>query len=402
MIDFNTASEIIRGSLKPLQQHREFRDIIETTGSIIAESVISLLPLPPFDNSAMDGFAVKYNPNIRSWSIAGEISAGNYTPAAVSDISAVEIMTGARLPENADTVIPVEDVIIREENVILNTGAKYVKGMNVRRKGEDLEKNSLAIKSDTLLKPQHIALAASCGRSKLFVYKKLRIGVITTGDELVEIYQEPANDQIRASNLYALCSAVREMNHIPINLGIVRDNKAAIQERISRALDGEIDILITTGGVSAGKYDLVTEILPELGVDIKFHKVNIKPGKPVLFGVYKDNEKEVPVFGLPGNPVSSLVAFYLFIKDNLLKTFGQEGLPVTTAILAKDINKEDSKRHFIRGILSRTESGDIIVKPAGKQSSGNLAQMSTANCLVVIPEDKINPKIGEIVECIMM
>ncbi|MDP4192244.1 MAG: molybdopterin molybdotransferase MoeA, partial [Bacteroidota bacterium] len=344
---------------------------------------------------------VKFNKNIKNWSISGEISAGNYIHSDINDLSAVHIMTGAKIPDNFDTVIPVEDLIIRENEIILNTNARYSFGMNVRKKGEDLPKNSLAIKKGTFLKPQHIALAAACGKSHIKIYDKLKYGILTTGDELVDINEIPENDKIRASNLYTLIAAVKEIGQTPVNLGIVKDDRENIKEKISSSLNSDIDVLITTGGVSVGKYDYVKDIFEEIGITKKFHKVNIRPGKPVLYGTFQKKEKTVLIFALPGNPVSALVTFNLFIKDILLSGYNNSELVRINAKLSDDIDKSDSKRHFIRGEL-RNSSDGLIVSLVGNQSSGNLAQMSKANCLIVIEEDRINPRKGENAECIMI
>lgn len=401
MINFTAAVDIIKTDFSKMQLRIIEKDITDSVGEVIAEDILSDINLPPFSNSAMDGFAVKFNKNIKNWSISGEISAGNFVNSEINDLSAVHIMTGAKLPDNFDTVIPVEDLIIRENEIILNTNARYSFGMNVRKKGEDLPKNSLAIKKGTYLKPQHIALTAACGKSHLKVYDKLKFGVLTTGDELVNINEKPENDKIRASNLYALIAAVKEIRHTPVNLGIVKDDREKIKEKITSSLNSDIDILITTGGVSVGKYDYVKDIFEEIGITTKFHKVNIRPGKPVLYGTFQTKEKMVLIFALPGNPVSALVTFNLFIKDILLSRYNNSHPLRIKGILADDINKSDSKRHFIRGELKNTSDG-FIVSSVGNQSSGNLAQMSKANCLIVIEEDRINPGKGENAECIMI
>lgn len=402
MIDFLLAGNMIRSIFDGIKRGIIEKSILDSVGETLAEDIISDTDLPPFDNSAMDGFAIKFKPNIRNWSITGELSAGNYSSISLTDLSAVHIMTGSKLPENCDTIIPVEDVIIREGDIILNSNARCFQGLHVRKKGEDLESGKVAIEKNTFLKPQHIALAAACGRSKLLVYNKLKIGIIATGDELIGIDEKPEQDKIRATNLYALLAAIKEINHIPENLGIVKDNKEELKGKILSALKSDLNVLVTTGGVSVGKYDYIKEILIESGVEIIFHKVNIKPGKPVLFGVYKNDERTIPVFGLPGNPVSSLVTFDLFVKENILSMFNDSSLLRINAALEVMIKKDDNKRHFIRGFLKKNDRGDFTVSVQGKQSSGNLAQMSKANCLITIEEKRINPQAGEIVECILM
>ncbi|HEX2865519.1 MAG TPA: gephyrin-like molybdotransferase Glp [Ignavibacteriales bacterium] len=401
MISFSQAQEIIYNALKAPWLKTEYIPLQEAQGRTLAEEVTSEVDLPPFDNSAMDGFAVKFNPGIRSWTIKGEIPAGHYTDFIADPISTVSIMTGSRLPEGFDTVIPIEDVFVREDNVILNTNAMFTKGMNVSKKGQDLMKGQTALGKGTFLKSPQIAALAACGRGKVKVYEKLKIGVLATGDELTEIDQAPSGDKIRASNLYSILSAVREINMIPVNCGIARDSKEEIKSAVSSALE-KCDILITTGGVSAGKFDYVKEVFTDIGIKTLFHRVNIKPGKPVLFGLMEGEGHTKPVFGLPGNPVSSLVTFYLFVKTNIMKCFGLSEQPPLRAVLKKSITKSDSKRHFVRGLVSRDELGVISAVPVGQQSSGNLVQMSMSNCLIVIEEERLNPQEGEEVECIMI
>lgn len=402
MTEYKDACSIIEMAFRDLSPVIEEIELTEAVDRILAEDIISDTDIPLFDNSAMDGFAVKFNEKYHNWHIAGEISAGNFREFIADDLAAVSIMTGSRLPEGFDTVIPIEDVIIRESDIILNTNARYKQGININYKGQDLQAGSIAVEKGTLLNSSHIAATAACGKARVKVYRKLRIGVLATGDELLEITEKPYADKIRASNLYSIQSAVRAMNMTPVNYGIVRDDKEEIRNLVSRALNEDIDILITTGGVSVGKYDFVRDIFAELGVEIRLQKINIKPGKPVVFGVYKNKEIPVFVFGLPGNPVSSLVTFYLFVKASIFGHFGIKRFRTYKAILLKNINKNDSKRHFVRGILNRNEKGDLTVSDTGMQSSGNLVQMSRADCLIVIEENRINPVMGEEVECIQI
>lgn len=401
MISFSQANEIIFNTLKTLELKTEYTGILDAPGRTLAEEVTSDVDLPPFDNSAMDGFAVKYNPGIRSWSIKGEIQAGHYTDFSADFISTVSIMTGSRLPEGFDTVIPIEDVFVREDNVILNTNARFTQGMNVSKRGQDLRKGQTALKKGTFLKAPQIAALAACGRAEVKVYEKLKIGVLATGDELTEIDRAPEGDKIRASNLYSVLSAVKETGMVPVNCGIAGDDKEEIRMAVKSALD-KCDVLVTTGGVSAGKFDFVKEVFSSLGIKILFHKVNIKPGKPVLFGLREGEGRLQPVFGLPGNPVSSLVTYYLFVKANIMKSFGLGEQIPSRAVLKSSIKKTDSKRHFVRGFVSRDELGEISAVPVGQQSSGNLVQMGMSNCLIVIEEERLNPQEGDEVECIMI
>ncbi len=402
MITYNEAQKIIRAEFDSLKLQTEQIDLVNSTNRILAEDVYSDINLPPFDNSAMDGFAVKFSPGEAEWKVIGEIPAGNFSNIKIDTASAVSIMTGSKLPDECDTVIPIEDVEINGDIISLKTGAPFSKGINVRKQGEDLMKDKPALLNYTLLKPHHIAVAASCGRSTLKIYKRIRIGVLATGDELVDIHETPSEDKIRCSNLYSMISAVRNLNMHSVNFGIAKDNKQLIRDRLKWALESGLDIIITTGGVSFGKFDYVKEAFGELGVETKFWQVKIKPGKPVFFGTYKRNETTTLVFGLPGNPVSSLVNFFLFVQQNILLLFGIPSSQKFNAILEDDLTKEDTKRHFMRGVFRYSDDGKFYVKKMGSQSSGNLAEMGKANCLIIVEENRMSPQKGEIAECMMI
>jgi molybdopterin molybdotransferase len=310
-------------------------------------------------------------------------------------------MTGSKLPPGADTVIPAEDIIENKDSVNYLNNILLRKGMNVRCKGEDIRKYNLLIRKNTILRSNNIALAASCGKKTIRVYSKLKIGILATGDELVDINIKPKNDKTRASNLYSLLSAIGEMNMEPVSFGIVKDEKEEIKKRIKDALNSDIDILITTGGISAGKHDLLKNIFENLNVKIKFSQVNIKPGKPITFGVYAGKEKSALVFGLPGNPVSCYVGFILFVRNVIMNKFALNKEGTATAILNATLIKQDNKRHFLRGVI-HNKNGTNFVSKIGSQSSANIGGLNSANCLMVLKEDHKILKKGKSVECIMI
>ena len=401
MISFEEAKSILKTEFGKLKLETEQVDLVDSVGRILAEDIYSDINLPPFDNSAMDGIAIHFAPGIREWKIVGEISAGKFKDIRIDENTAVSIMTGARLSNGCDTVIPIEDIEIDGDRASLKDGIDFARGMNIRSQGNDLVSGKIALAKNTLLKPHHIAVVASCGQPKVTVYKRLRIGVLATGDELVDIDKTPSDDKIRGSNLYSLLSAVRAMNLEPVNLGMAKDDKQLIFDRMKSGLDDNLDILITTGGVSVGKYDYIMEVHEKLGIEIKFWRVSIKPGKPALFGVYNHDGKTTLVFGLAGNPVSCLVNFRVFVQDNIYSLFDLDITEKVIATLNDDLKKEDSKRHFMRGFCTYAD-GKYTATKIGSQSSGNLAEMGKANCLMVVEEDRINPKKGELVECIML
>ncbi len=400
MINYNEALEIIKSEIEKLTLHTEEVDLLESFNRILAEDVIADVDLPPFDNSAVDGYAIKFSERTQ-WKIIGEISAGNFSSFTLTENDAVLITTGSKLPPNADTIIPIEDVEVSGNNLLLKQNSFFKKGMNIRTQGNDLRKNEIAVHCFTKIDAKTIAVLASCGKEKVKVYSKLKTAILATGDELIPINEKPEGDKLRVSNIYSLYAAMKDLNHTVINFGFVKDDKEKITHKIKAALSMNIDLLITTGGVSVGKYDLLREIFQEEGVKEKFWKVNIKPGKPIYFGLYEKDEKRILVFGLPGNPVSSLVNFYVFIKPAIEFLFRQNEIKSVTATLQNDLKKKDGKRHFPRGILFE-ENGEWKVTSEFSQSSGNLVEMSRANCLIEIEEDKLNPQKGERVKCILI
>ncbi|MFA3781645.1 gephyrin-like molybdotransferase Glp [Melioribacteraceae bacterium 4301-Me] len=400
MINYSEAFEIIKKEIQKFPLQTEEVDILESYNRILAEDVIADVDLPPFDNSAVDGYAIKYSERTE-WKIIGEISAGNYSAFNLTENDAVLVTTGSKLPTNADTVIPIEDVDVNGNVLLLKQNSILKKGMNIRSQGNDLRKNEIAVHRFTKIDAKTIAVLASCGKEKVIVFSKLKVAILATGDELIQINEKPGGDKLRVSNIYSLYAALKEMNHTVINLGFTKDDKEIITQKVKAALEMDIDLLITTGGVSVGKYDFLKEVFKGQGVKEKFWKVNIKPGKPIYFGIYEKEKRKVLVFGLPGNPVSSLVNFYVFIKPAIEFLFKQDEMKNITATLQNDLKKKDGKRHFARGILFE-ENGEWKVTSEFSQSSGNLVEMSRANCLIEIEEERFNPKKGERVKCILI
>jgi molybdopterin molybdotransferase len=403
MLSFKEAIQLIEDEFLLLSKNIIEVNLSDSTGLTLAEDIYADVNIPAFDNSSMDGYAIHYQGDEKSWNITGEISAGNFKDYTLVVNSAIRIMTGGRIPTNTNAVIPIEDVIEDGSMLLLRKGSQIKQYQNIRHKGEDLKSGLAALTRNTVLKAQNIALAGACGRNKLKVFRRLTIGVLATGDELVDITAEPGEDKVRATNLYSLLAGIKEINMNPINLGIVKDDKDLLMNSISSALNSDLDILITSGGVSVGKYDYLKDIFKEAGVESIFWRVNVKPGKPLFLGKYIKENKTKLIFGLPGNPVSSFVSFTLFIKPAVLKFYGHEDFNSHIAILETPIKKRDIKRHFIRGrLIYDASSKKYYVSVPGSQSSGNLAGLSNANCLIVIPEEMTNPAAGEEVECIII
>ena len=399
MIQYSEAEEIVKKEFSRIKLRAEKVNIFDSLNRILAEDIYTDAPQPLFTNSAMDGYAVKFRKGITKWNVIGEISAGKYKNFKLAAGEAVLIMTGSRMPDYADTVIPVEHVIANRNRINLKNGSIITKHQNVRISGEDIKKGDKVLCKGHIIHANQIQLAASCGKKKFKVYGKPKICVLTTGNELIDIHHKPEGNKIRATNLYSLIAAAMESGFNPLNFGIIKDNKLFLKRVINRALNSDIDILISSGGVSEGKYDYLPGIFNEIGVNILFHKVNTKPGKPMLFGVYNKRGKRVLIFGLPGNPVSCFVNFNLFIRNVFYSTKLNDSLYNINAVLVNDLKKKDNKRHFIRGILKET-GGVNYVSVSGSQSSANVLGLSNANVLIEFPENVKELKAGSVVECI--
>lgn len=394
MINYNEVLKIILDSSELLPKRTEAISIYDCLGRILAEDIYSDINLPPFTNSAMDGYAYKFIDGISEFKIIGEISAGNFNDFEINSGECVLITTGSKIPDSCDTVVPLEDIIIEKENIKIQ---KFIpKFSNLRFAGEDLKVNTLAIPKFTKIEPKHIPLLATCGKPKVQVFSKLKIGFMTSGNELVDIDTKPEMDKIRSSNQYALYSQILTAGGEPKWFGIGKDNPDVIKQKLMEMLNSDCDILISTGGVSVGKYDLLKEIMGSLKIDLKFWKTNIKPGKPICFGI-SDNNKIF--FGLPGNPLSSFVGFEIFVGPLLRKYYEQTEVEYFTAFLQNDLKKKDGKRHFKIGIMENINGTNYVNTKLG-QGSGNIYQVSKANCLVIMEEERNLIENGEKVRCI--
>ncbi|MDT3740151.1 MAG: molybdopterin molybdotransferase MoeA [Candidatus Kapabacteria bacterium] len=401
MLKYNEALDKILECLSLVQKLKEEVDISDSLGRILAEDLISDINIPPFNNSAMDGYAVRFHPEIRNWHIIGELSAGNFQDIEMDYNQAVSIMTGAKLPEFADTVIPIEECIISGNEISIRNEFNLKRGIYIRLLGEDLLVNTVAISSGIQIKAKNINLAAACGYSKLTVYSRLNIGVLATGDELVSINSLPVNDQIRCSNLTAISASIKAMNMNVTDFGFIDDKQEHIEQKLREVLSSDIDILVTTGGVSVGRYDFMPDAIKAIGADIQFRKVNIKPGKPIIFSTFLKGEKTIPIFSLPGNPLSTFVNFKLFVEQAVYMSYGIKPDIYFTAKLKTFISKSDNRLHFVMAKSAYDkESNCFTVEIAGSQSSGSMLTMSNSDCMIVLPEELSELKIGEWVECI--
>ncbi len=366
-------------------------------GRILAEDVYSSIDVPPHTNSAMDGYAVRASDlsttGTASLRIIGSASAGTPYHGGVGPGECVRIMTGAPLPTGADTVIMQEQV--QREADGIRVGAGHAHGENVRYAGEDLAQGQLVLAAGRQALPADLGLLASLGLAEVSVKRRLRVAFFTTGDELRSVGETLGPGQIYDSNRYTLYGMLCRLGVDFNDMGVVRDERAAIERALIDACT-HADAIITSGGVSVGTHDYVKETLAALG-DIHFWQVAMKPGRPLAFGRVHD----ATFFGLPGNPVSVMATFYQFVEPALRKMMGNrefKPIPTFRVPCAVALHKRPGRVEFQRGILERAAGGDLVVRATGNQSSGVLQSMSRANCFIVLPSDAERISAGTPVE----
>lgn len=371
--------------------------IIDTLGRIIAEDVISGRNIPPFDNSAMDGYAVKAadttgatGENPATLKVVADLPAGYTLDRELQPGEAVRIMTGAPVPAGADAIVRVEDTEKRGDVVRILCQVKP--GKDLRRAAEDVKVGDTVIEKGTRITPAAVGMMSSVGRSMVHVFQRPRVAVLATGDEVVDVDQEAGPGKIYNSNGYTIASQVREAGAVPIMLGIAKDTREDLEAKLKAGLT--CDVIISSGGVSVGDFDFVKDVLKSLGSEMKFWQVAMRPGKPLAFGVIGGK----PAFGLPGNPVSSMVTFEQFVRPALRKMMGYSRLhrPTVDAVLMEDVRKEADRRFFVRGVVSRVD-GKYQVSTTGPQGSGILRSMVVANGLIVLAEGADGAKAGDTV-----
>lgn len=388
------AIELVLNSVKPLPPEKI--PILRAAGRVLSENIISAFDIPPFDNSAMDGYAVIAADTVRAsrenpiqLKIIDEVRAGeNRILKRVEEGTAIRIMTGAPMPDGADAVIQFEDTRDDDGNALIMRLVE--RGENIRLSGEDIHRGSTVLSVGDRLKSSDIGLLASLNIETVLVYSRPRVAIISTGDEIVRVGEEMKPGQIRNSNVYTLFSEIEKYAGLPESIGIARDTPDDIKEKLLRA--SGFDVIITTGGVSMGVYDYIKDAISDLGIKIVFEKIQMKPGRPCVFGT-KNNTL---FFGLPGNPVSAMVTFMQFVRPALLRLMGARKIekPMVNAILEEDIKKKPDREHFIRGYFS-IKDGVVFVNTTGPQGSGILRSMSMANCLIILPIGIESVKAGE-------
>lgn len=392
MLTVAEAKEIILAAART--RPARARPLSEALHGVLAEDVTSPIDLPLWDNSAVDGYAVcasdlagagENDPiHLR---VTGESPAGTSAIVKVEPQSCVRIFTGAPIPEGADAVVMQEDTRSHHEGYIAVIESVDA-GENIRRAGDDVTKGEVVLRAGTLLGPPQLGMAAAIGLAQLVVYPRPRVGVLVTGAEIVEPGRPLAPGQIFDSNSFALSAFVKEAGCEPIELGIADDTREDLHEKIDYGLS-ECDAVITVGGVSVGEYDLVKDVLTELGCEQKLWKIAMRPGKPFVFGTRDDKL----VFGLPGNPVSAAVTFLLLVRPALLKMRGLAGieLPSVSAEATEDFVNAGDRPHYMRASLH--QDGDRwLVRPMPRQGSHVISSIANANSLVEVPEATTIPR----------
>jgi molybdopterin molybdotransferase len=393
MLRVEEALDKILARIEPLGFEKV--SLLESLGRVVGEDIDARRNIPPLDNSGMDGYAVR-TADIEKASrdhsvrlkVIEDLPAGFLSQKTMKEGQAIRIMTGAPIPMGADTVVPVEET--RKDGFFVLILKALSLGENIRRAGEDVKQGDRVISRGDILRSSEIGMVASIGRSSLSVYQRPMVSILCTGEELVDVDEPLEGVKIVSSNSYTLAAQVRECGAIPVQLGIARDQKDEVKEKLRQGL--RADVLISSAGISVGDYDFVKEALKDLGMEMVFWRVAMKPGKPMAFGTIR----EKPVFGLPGNPVSSMVSFEQFVRPALLKMMGHRQIfrPCIEAMLNEDLDMEPGKRHYIRAVVSRKED-HYVVMTTGAQGSGILNSMVRANGLIVIPEDRKGVQAGE-------
>jgi molybdopterin molybdotransferase len=385
MISVHDALTTILETVSPLAGERI--SLLQAVGRVLAEDIRSEREVPPFSNSAMDGYAVRWE-DIRdtsaeqpvSLTVLEVIQAGAVPREAVTSGTTSKIMTGAVMPHGADTVIRIEDTEEYDGRVWIKRQERP--GTHIRERGEDIHRGQTVLACGRVLHPADIGLLASVGRGFVLVRQRPRVAILSTGNELVEVDETLSPGQIVNSNAYTLAAAVQEAGGLPVPLQIARDTLAEIRAALNEAV--RHDVVLSTGGVSVGDFDFVKEAMDEIGIHRLFWQVAQKPGKPLTFGLLRER----PYWGLPGNPVSALVCFYLYVRPALARMMGHEKpfLPVVSAAVGEDITKAKGLTEFVRCRLV-AHGGHYEVFSTGSQSSGVLSSLSLGRGLIIGPTE---------------
>jgi molybdopterin molybdotransferase len=391
------ASEAIMAHIAPLPAERV--PLGNALGRVLASDIRSPITLPAWDNSAMDGYAVRSVDVVGAsadrpivLTVIDTVAAGGFPRETVSVGQATRIMTGAPLPDGADTVVRIEDTDGGAERVAIRSDRDATR--NVRPRGEDIREGDLVLSAGQPIGPAQIGVLAAVGAAYLEVVRQPRVAILGSGDELVPIEQFDqvlAGRKIVSSNTYALVAAVTEALGLPKDLGVARDTPESLRERLTAAADS--DLILTTAGLSVGEHDYLRSVLQDMGAEMKFWRVRMRPGAPLAFGLLG----QTPWLGLPGNPVSTMVTYELFARPAIRRMLGHVRLfrrPVDVT-LEEPVTIHARLTHFLRAIVTTHTDGTFTARLTGPQGSGIVTSMSLANALLVVPEDRTRVEPGE-------
>lgn len=408
MIELKEAQRIILEHIKPLDE--ESCKIASALGRTLNENIYADRDSPLFDSSAMDGYALIASDTQgasldrpATLEVIEDLPAGSIPSKTIIPGKTSRIMTGASMSQAADAVVMVEDTekvqSEKQETERVRVFREVKKGENIRRAGEDVKRGDLVLKEGTMLGPAEIGMLASLGRTEVKTIKQPVVAVLATGDELVEPGEKLTPGKIHNSNTYSLMAQVVEAGALSLNLGIAKDTKEALVEKVKKAVS--FDLIITSAGVSVGEHDLVKDVLEEMGLKLLFWKVAIKPGKPTVFGLIQGK----PYFGLPGYPASSMITFELFVRPAILSMMGRKELfrPRIAAVTLEDIKKKPDRASYLRAIIRYNhKSRRYEAGLTGPQASGILSSMVKANGLLVVPKGTSFIKAGSELEAIFL
>lgn len=383
MIDIGEAQRQVLEEIPVLGTERIH--ILEALGRVLAQDVASARNVPMCQNSAMDGYACRHEDVAGTTpedpvrlKLIGESPAGKPFKGTVGTGETVRITTGGVIPSGSDTVVMVENTELHDQFVTISAAPS--KGAHIRDAGEDVKAGEVVLSQGAVVRPPEIGMLATLGHAYVHVFQRPIVAILSTGDELVDLDEPLTEGKVLCSNSYSLAAQVTECGAIPLSLGMCSDDGLEQQQRLYHGL--RADVIVTSGGVSVGKYDLVQDSLSQVGVKVKFWKVAMKPGKPLVFGTIGNK----PVFGLPGNPASAMTSFEQFVRPALLKMMGHTRLfrPITEAVLAEDVPSEPGRLHLVRCALFE-ENGQTMARSTGTQSAGALRSMVLAGGLMIVP-----------------
>lgn len=382
-MDFAKVHEFLDKFLTPISASEKI-PIQNSLGRVIAKDVKSTINVPNYDNSAMDGYAIAFNNTGLTFKVTGAIYAGSIKRKSIRPGEAIQIMTGGRIPKGCDAVVPIE--LLREHESYITINSLPKKYANIRNIGEDVKKGEIILTKGHFIRPAEIGLLASLGLSSVNVLKKLKVIFFSSGDEVIPVGGKIKVGQVYDSNRYSIQAMLERLNIDFTNYKNVLDDKGIIKKTLLKAAKSA-DLIITSGGVSVGKADYMKEVLSEIG-QVLFWKLSIKPGRPLAYGKIM----QAHYFGLPGNPVSSMVTFYQIVQPAIKKIMGQTNYQLPPYFRAKciePIKKRPGRMEFQRGVLIK-KNNEWIVQPTANQGSGILSSMTQANCFIVLDKTDSN------------